>query len=75
MKKGTYRHFKGMLVEVTGTALHSETMEEMVIYSHSDPVKGQGADTAWVRPLKMFQEEVEVEGKMVPRFAFMKEAD
>lgn len=71
VKLGKYRHFKGMVVEVIGIALHSETMEEMVVYNHPDPVKGKGANTMWARPKKMFLEKVMVNGKMVPRFEYI----
>jgi len=37
IKLGKYKHFKGMIVEVIGIALHSEIMEEMAVYIH--PVK------------------------------------
>ena len=59
IKLGKYRHFKGMIVEVIGVALDSETMEEMVVYIHEDPIKGMGAKTMWVRPLKMFTEHID----------------
>lgn len=39
MKLGKYQHFKGTLVDVIGIAKHSETMEDMVVYIHPDPVK------------------------------------
>jgi hypothetical protein len=68
IKLGKYRHFKGMIVEVIGVALHSETKEEMVIYNHPDPVKGEGANTLWARPLEMFLETIERDGKVVKRF-------
>jgi len=71
MKLGKYRHFKGMIVEVIGIALDSETMEEMVVYNHSDPVKGQKANTMFVRPKKMFEEEIERDGKKIQRFEFI----
>ncbi|MEK7103366.1 MAG: DUF1653 domain-containing protein [Patescibacteria group bacterium] len=71
-KFGTYRHYKGTMVEVIGVALHSETLEEMVVYNHPDPVKGQGANTMWVRPLAMFLETITVDGKEMPRFTFIK---
>jgi hypothetical protein len=71
IKLGKYKHFKGMTVEVIGVALHSETMEEMVIYNHPDPVKGKGANTMWARPKEMFFEKVEVDGKKIPRFKFI----
>ena len=36
-------------------------MEEMVAYIHLDSVKGKEARTMWVRPKKMFLEEVVVD--------------
>jgi len=71
MKLGKYRHFKGMIVEVIGVASDSETMEEMIVYIHPDPIKGKGANTMWVRPKKMFVENVIKNGEEIPRFKFM----
>ena len=47
---------------------HSETLEDMVSYHamYIDPEFGARAN--WVRPAKMFLEEVEVNGLMVSRF-------
>ena len=60
---GLYTHFKGNEYEVIGTATHSETLEDMVIYRDvSDPSK------TWVRPAAMWEEEVEHNGEMVKRF-------
>jgi len=72
LKLGTYKHYKGMEVNVIGVALHSETLEKMVVYDHPDPVKGKDANTLWVRPLKMFLENVKIDGKEVPRFKFIR---
>lgn len=71
IKLGKYRHYKGMVVDVIGVALHSETMEKMVVYLHPDPVKGQIAGTLWVRPLEMFLEFVKKDKKDMPRFEYI----
>lgn len=65
---GKYTHYKGKEYEVMGMALHSETLEKMVVYKplYSTPDIPEG--TLWVRPLDMFMENVEVNGKTVPRF-------
>jgi len=65
-KLGKYKHYKGKEYEVIGLAKHSETLEDLVVYKalYDD---GQ----IWVRPLKMFLEEVEVNGKKVPRFEYV----
>ena len=75
IKKGFYKHFKGTEVEVIGIALHSETEEEMVVYIHPDSIKGKGENTMWVRPLKMFLEEVHKPeiGYKGPRFVYVRE--
>ena len=63
-----YRHYKGNIYKVLHLARHSETHEEVVVYqSVTDPEK------IWVRPLGMFMEEVEWEGKTVLRFALISE--
>ena len=70
IKLGKYQHFKGDIVEVIGKALHSETMEEFVVYKHITG-KRVGEPYYWVRPLDMFLEEVERDGKKMPRFKFI----
>lgn len=65
--KGIYEHYKGKQYQVLDFAIHSETEEPMVIYK----ALYQGnypQGTLWVRPLSMFQEDVIVKGKSVPRF-------
>lgn len=66
LQLGRYRHFKGKYYEVLGVARHSETGEELVVYR---PLYGERG--LWVRPLAMFTETVERDGKTVPRFEFV----
>ena len=63
LKPGRYRHFKGGEYTVHGIATHSETGEQLVVYT---PLYGTGG--MWVRPLSMFLETVEHDGVAVPRF-------
>lgn len=67
MKKGIYRHYKGNLYELIDVAVHSETLEQMVVYRAM-----YGNYDLWVRPLSMWNEEVEYNGKTVRRFEFVK---
>jgi len=71
MKLGKYKHFKGTIVDVIGIALHSETMEEMVIYNHPDPVKGKDGNTMWARPKEMFLDNVKRKDYEGPRFIYI----
>jgi len=71
IKLGKYRHYKGREYEVTGIAKHSETLEDLVVYRALYDSEEFGNNSLWVRPLPMFIEEVEVNGKLVPRFKFV----
>lgn len=71
LPKGKYRHYKGKLYEVIGTARHSETLDELVVYKALYDVNENGEHSLWVRPLQMFTENVVVDGKSVPRFEWM----
>lgn len=68
-----YRHYKNHLVRVMKVALHSETLEELVIYEKLEDVGKYKKGSVWARPKKMFLEEVTVHGKKIPRFALVKE--
>jgi hypothetical protein len=63
IQPGRYRHFKGKEYTVLGTARHSETLEEMIVYRQE-----YGEHGLWVRPKQMFSETVKVDGQDVPRF-------
>lgn len=63
---GRYRHYKGLEYEVIAVARHSETLEPLVVYRPLYQDSG-----LWVRPHAMFFEDVEVDGKRLPRFALV----
>jgi hypothetical protein len=58
-----YKHFKGSEYLVLHLAKHSETEEDLVVYQALYGERG-----IWVRPLAMFLEQTEVNGKLVNRF-------
>lgn len=68
---GRYRHFKGKEYEVLGIAHHTETSELLVVYRALYDHPEFGKDALFVRPLTLFVGDVEVEGKMMPRFAYI----
>lgn len=68
VEAGYYRHFKGNIYQVIGVGKHSETGEELVVYlGLYDSPHGYGA--MWVRPVPMFLETIERDGKTMRRFA------
>lgn len=68
IKPGRYRHFKGKEYEVLGVACHSETEEELVVYRAL-----YGDFGLWVRPVRMWNETVERDGKTFRRFTYIGE--
>ena len=68
IKLGKYKHYKGHICEVIGVAKHSETLEELVTYTHPDE---KGVEQLWARPIEMFLENVEVGNYKGPRFEYL----
>jgi hypothetical protein len=68
---GKYRHYKGKLYEVLGVVIHSETYEELVLYTALDGSQEYPKGTLWVRPKAMFFEDILVDGIKVTRFSRM----
>ena len=68
IRPGRYRHFKGKEYRVLGVALHSETLEKLVVYQ---ALYGDGQ--LWVRPAAMWTETVERDGQTLPRFSYIGE--
>lgn len=63
-----YCHYKGNEYEIIAIAHHSETLEELVIYKALYESEDFPYGTIWARPLAMFLEEVEVNGRRQLRF-------
>ncbi len=68
LQKEKYQHYKGAFYEVIGLARDSETLEELVLYRALYESKDFGKEALWVRPKKMFFENVTVDGQVIPRF-------
>ena len=62
IRRGIYRHYKGGMYEVIDIARHSETLEVLVIY------RNVATGEYWARPISMWNETVELNGRIVPRF-------
>ncbi|OGK18981.1 hypothetical protein A3D80_03675 [Candidatus Roizmanbacteria bacterium RIFCSPHIGHO2_02_FULL_40_13b] len=67
---GKYKHHKGNFYRVISIARSSEDLEELVVY---EALYDNPRSKIWVRPKKMFEENVVKDGKNVPRFKFVKE--
>lgn len=70
IKNGIYQHYKGNKYEVIGIAKHSETLEDLVVYR---ALYDNKVSQLWVRPLKMFTETIENDGKEIERFKYIGE--
>ena len=67
-RPGYYRHYKNLLYQVLGTVRHSESLEPMTLYKAL-----YGEQGMWVRPAAMFNETVNIDGVVQPRFAWVGE--
>ena len=68
LKPGIYRHFKGNLYRLLHIAMHSESLEPMVVYQ---ALYGEGG--IWVRPASMWNDTVERDGVSCKRFTYIEE--
>ena len=57
-----YRHYKGGLYELVCEATLESDLSTMIVYRAAN-------GSIWCRPRTVFFEQVEVDGKLVPRFA------
>ena len=58
------------MYKVIGTAKHSESLEDLVIY---EALYENEVSKLWARPASMFFDEVLIDGNYVPRFQFVSE--
>ncbi len=65
-KIGPYQHYKGGFYTVVGVATHSEDLSKLVVYRSE-----KDNNNLWVRPLKMFMEDVTIKGITQPRFKYL----
>lgn len=62
IEKGLWQHFRGGVYEVLGTASHTETQEELVIYKkYYSPT-----DILWARPASMWEDTVDGQQRFRP---------
>ncbi len=66
IQKGLYKHFKGKQYELLEIAKHTETAKEFVVYRAL-----YGEYDVWIRPLAMFDETIERDGKKLKRFTYI----
>lgn len=66
--EGYYRHYKGNIYELMNIAMHSETLEPMVVYRALYGNRG-----IWVRPASMWNQTVEIGGEQVKRFTLIED--
>jgi cyclomaltodextrinase len=68
VKKGIYKHFKRGKYKVLGVGKHSETLEDYVIY---EALYKNELSKLWVRPINLFTDYKEIDGKKVKRFEYI----
>ncbi|MBP9758298.1 DUF1653 domain-containing protein [Candidatus Dojkabacteria bacterium] len=71
-KPGIYKHYKGNYYKVHGLTRHSETLEWLVYY---EALYENKESQFWVRPYEMFIDDVIKNGKKIPHFELIEEAN
>lgn len=65
VKLGIYKHYKGNHYRLVGEAMHSETLERLIVYQCVKTRK------IWVRPKDIFLEDVVTDQGTLPRFEYL----
>jgi hypothetical protein len=71
VKLGKYQHYKGKFYQVIGLGRVEADLSEVVVYKPLYKIKDLPQGTLWVRPIGNFTEDVEINGKMIPRFKYI----
>lgn len=71
LKLWKYKHYKNKLYEVVWIATHSETLEELVVYKALYNSEDFWENALWVRPKKMFCENIMIDWIEKPRFEYI----
>ncbi|MDR2190852.1 MAG: DUF1653 domain-containing protein [Candidatus Peribacteria bacterium] len=75
---GTYQHYQGGIAKVICVAKHTESVEDLVVYEYTYPENDTKHPFHYpfrARPQAMFLEEVAYQGKTIPRFTLIKNAE
>jgi len=67
-RPGVYRHYKGAFYLALGLARADETNQTVVVYTRLYPREGLPMST---RLLEVWNQQVELDGVQVPRFAYI----
>ena len=65
---GIYRNYKGNKYKVIAIGKHSETLEQLVVYQAL-----YGNNEIWCRPISMWNDDINVDGKIQKRFQIIEE--
>lgn len=65
VEKTYYKHYKGNIYLVISVAKHTENSEDLVIYKEVSSKENK----TWARPLSMFNDFIEKDGKTIKRFS------
>lgn len=71
MKLWLYRHYKNKDYEVLWIAHDSDTLKEFVVYKALYDSEKFWSQALWVRERSIFEELIEVDWDMIPRFRYI----
>jgi hypothetical protein len=73
MRLGEYKHYKGNTYRVIALGKHSDTLEEYVVYQGQYNSEEFGDKPIRVKPVTEFKKDMEIDGKTIKRFEFIKD--